>query len=1173
MSLQFIIGNAGSGKSTLLYRQIIRESMQSPSRKFLVIVPEQFTMQTQKEFVRLHPSHAIMNIDILSFERLAYRVFEELGTDTLTVLEETGKNLLLRRVARERGDELKVLGRNMKKKGYISEIKSLISELSQYHISPDDFLKMADGAGMSASFRSKAEDILVMYRGFLEEIAGRYITAEELPELLTRVVDQSRLVKGSVMAFDGFTGFTPIQNQLLRKLLTLTERTMVTVTCDVRENIFGLWREEDLFAMSKKMIRDLADMARETGTELEDVIYCEGKERRRFVPGGYLHHLEQNLFRRRAVSYEGECGKGSAAGSRESGADSAGNADAVRIYSLASPRKELEFVAGQICAGVRQKGYRYRDFAVVCANLGDYRFLVPRVFEAYGIPYFVDAKTEIVFQPFTEFLSSLLQMVTDRFSYESVFRFLRSGLTDLSDVEIDELENYVLAVRVRGYKKYDAPFAIMPEAYGPEDLVVLNGIREKFIAPLRPFCQAVRGRKHTAAEISEALYRCIVSCDAEVKLKERSRRCEEAHEEEKAREYGQIYGIVMDLLDKMVFLLGEEQMSLEEYQELLESGFEAAKIGVIPPGSDCVMVGDIERTRLDHVRVLYLIGANDGAIPKTVGRGGILSQMERQQLKEADYELAPTDREKAFMQKFYLYLVLTKPSDELVVSYTRVDTAGAALRRSYLIGTLQRLFPQVGIEEIDRERPADYLVSERTLHGFVSEALREYVAEEAKEDPKETGERQRYLSAALSWYGQSRPDELEIMLEAAFYHHRSEAVGRAVMDELTGRDLVGSVTRLEQYARCAYAYFLSYGLKLQERKEYALEPADMGTLYHEALDRYSRLLEASGESWFSISRERMEELVGQAVLDTYRNLKKTEILEDARDAYVLRRMEKTIRQTVWALTGQVRKGKFVPRAFEVDFSRVSDLDALEFALDEMHRMRLRGKIDRLDTYETEQKVYVKIVDYKSGNQDFDLLRLYHGLQIQLVLYLGAAMEGVSKANPGKEVLPGAMFYYHIDHPLADGNRFQKPEEVEQEIFRQLKMRGLVNSQPEVIDALDTGLTGRSDVMPVTLKKDRTPGAVSSVMEQKQMSLLYDYVRQQIADTGRHILEGDFDCRPYLLGQRGGCDYCGYHSICGFDRKLEGYRCRRLEQLTDEEIMARIKEKLEEEEKEDGDDVD
>ena len=405
------------------------------------------------------------------------------------------------------------------------------------------------------------------------------------------------------------------------------------------------------------------------------------------------------------------------------------------------------------------------------------------------------------------------------------------------------------------------------------------------------------------------------------------------------------------------------------------------------------------------------------------------------------------------------------------------------------------------------------------------------------------------------------------MLEAAFYHHRSEAVGRAVMEELTGRDLVGSVTRLEQYARCAYAYFLSYGLQLQERKEYALEPVDMGTLYHEALERYSRLLEDAGESWFSISRERMDELVGQAVLATYQNLKKTEILEDARDAYVLRRMEKTLRQTVQVLTGQVRKGKFVPRAFEVDFLQVSDLGALQFALDEMHRMRLRGKIDRLDTYETDRTVYVKIVDYKSGNQDFDLLRFYHGLQIQLVLYMGAAMEGVSREHPGKEVLPGAMFYYHIDHPLADGNRFRKPEEVKQEIFRQLKMRGLVNAQPEVIDALDVRLAGRSDVIPVTLKKDGTPGAVSSVMDPKRMNLLYEYVRRQIADTGRHILEGDFDCRPYLLGQSGGCDYCDYHSICGFDLKTSGYGFRRFKSMKPEEIWKEIEKELEEEEPE------
>ena len=691
MSLQFIIGNAGSGKSTLLYQQIIQESLRRPSQKFLVIVPEQFTMQTQKEFVRLHPSHAIMNIDILSFERLAYRVFDELGTDTLTVLEETGKNLLLRRVARERGDELKVLGRNMKKKGYISEIKSLISELSQYHISPDDFLAMADGAGMSASFGSKAEDILVMYRGFLEAIAGRYITAEELPELLTRVVDQSRLVKGSVMAFDGFTGFTPIQNQLLRKLLTLAERTMVTVTCDVRENLFGAWREEDLFAMSKKMIRGLTDMARETGTELEDVIYCDGKERRRFVPGGYLQHLEQNLFRRRAVPFGGECAKGAAT-------DDA--ADAIRIYSLASPRKELEFVASQICAGVRQKGYRYRDFAVVCANLGDYRFLVPRVFDAYGIPYFVDAKTEIVFQPFTEFLSSLLQMVTDRFSYESVFRFLRTGFTEFTRDEIDRLENYVVAVGLRGYKKWQAVWARKTSSADEEELAVLNGLRVRFVEMTESLVFVLKQRKKTVRDICEAVYRFFVENQIQEKLKVMENCFAEKKELALAKEYAQIYRIVLELFDKFAELLGDEGISLKEYCELLDAGLEEAKVGVIPPGMDQVVIGDVQRTRLkSNLKALFFVGANDTLLPGNMGQGGLLTERDREWFQKEKQALSPGAKEKTYIQKFYLYMNLTKPEEFLHISYSKVSSDGKTLRPAYLVWDLKKLFPKLVVTE------------------------------------------------------------------------------------------------------------------------------------------------------------------------------------------------------------------------------------------------------------------------------------------------------------------------------------------------------------------------------------------------------------------------------------------------------------------------------------------
>ncbi len=1143
MSLQFIVGNSGSGKSTYLYQQIIEESIADPDKNYLVIVPEQFTMQTQKEFVRLHPNHAIMNIDILSFERLAYRVFDELGTDTLTVLEETGKNLLLRRIAQDKSDELTVLKGNMKKKGYISEMKSLISELSQYHIGPEEFQMMQETRGMSETFRCKAADILVMYQGFLDEISGKYITTEALLELLVQVVAQSGLVKDAVMVFDGFTGFTPIQNQLMRCLFTLAQEIRVTVTCDVGEPLFGAYREEELFAMSKKMVRSLSDMAKDTGTALLAPVMMSREEPRRFVKGGCLEHLEQNLFRSHYHVYW---------------KDPVEAEDAIELYSLADPRRELEFVAADICKNIRKSGYRYGDFAVVCANLEEYRFLAPRIFDTYGISCFVDTKTDIIFHPFTEFLSSLLQMVEERFSYESVFRFLRSGLMDLGTEEIDLLENYVLAARVRGWKKYDRAFMVMPRGYDAEMLVQLNEIREKFAVCLRPFLQEVQKTERTVTDISLALYQLVVSCDVERKLKQKAKQYETLGEETKAREYQQIYAIVMDLLDKMVSLLGEEQMTLKEYREILESGFEAARIGVIPPDQDCVMVGDIERSRLDHIKVLYLVGANDGSIPKSLGRGGILSQMERQQLKEASFELAPTDREKSFMQRFYLYLMVTKPSQRLVISYTRVSEGGSALRKSYFIGIIQKLFPKLSVTEIEKQDPADYMVSTAAMDGYIAENIREYALRDEPDHFRE----QQYLMAALHWYRQQNPKDYDKILSAAFYYHKEEPIGKAAMEALEGSVLTGSVTRLEQYARCAYGYFLTYGLGLSQRREYALEAMDMGNLYHEALETYSRLLEESEENWFDVSQERSDEILEQALRQTYQNLTKTEILEDARDTYVLKRMEKTLHRTVWALTKQIRKGKFEPKAFEVDFSAVGDLQSLEVTLDEMHRLRLKGKIDRMDLCETKDTVYVKIVDYKSGNRDFDLLSLYHGLQIQLVLYMGAAVEGVARQHPEKDVLPGAMFYYHIDDPLVDGGEPLDDAQMESAMLEQVKMRGIVNSSPEVVSALDGEFSGKSDVIPVSRKKDGSLTATSRVMSAEQFELMEDFVRHKIQKTGEKILKGEFSCQPYRLGQERGCTYCEFHSVCGFDSSLEGYDFRKLDNPGKQEaIFAAMQEEL------------
>lgn len=1127
MSLQFIIGPAGSGKSTYLYRHVVEEATAHPKQNYLVIVPEQFTMHTQQQLVAMHPEHAIMNIDVLSFNRMAYRVFDELGTDTLEVLEETGKNLLLRKVAQEQAEQLHALKKKIKRPGYIAQVKSLISEFTQYDISPEDLRQILQDPAVSEAFRYKAQDVLVMYEGFCDMTAGKYITTEQILQKLLDVVADSALVSGSTIVLDGFTGFTPIQNQLLQALLRLAHKVMVTVTCDTSESLLGQVQEQELFAMSKTMVAKLTKMARDAGVAIEQPVTMDNRAQGRFVPGGYLSYLEAHLFRQGEVPFTQQM---------QSALQGQETTDAIGIVGLMNPRQELQYVAGEIERQVRKGGVRYRDFAIVCANLDAYKHMVPQIFERYHIPYFLDAKTEVVFHPLIESMNSLLMMVEERFSYQSVMRLLRTGMTDLSVEETDALDNYILAANIRGYQKYRRIFEVQPYGYTPEDLVELNGIRQKFIAPLDKVMEVLGKKEATVIERSTALYEWMVGYQMQERLQQKAQQYRLAGDEVRAREYEQIYGVVMNLLDKLVAILGDEVMTVAEYAEILATGFESLSIGMIPPAQDCVMIGDMERTRLSDIRTMYLIGANDGAIPKALGNGGILSQWEREQLKELDVELAPSDRQKAFMQRFYLYFVMTKPSRQLFVTFTRVDNDGKALRRSYLIHTLQKLFPTVAVTEYETLPVEDRLLTQEVMADYFAECLREYVDRDAMPEA---------FSAMLDWQRQHPSQQMERLEEAAFYTHRTERLSRIATDAVFGHKISESVSRMEQYARCAYAYFLKYGLQLAPRQEHAFAVVDMGNLYHAALEHYSKsLLMREDVNWYTITPEQSDALLEESIVHTYQTMSKTQVLEDARDAYILHKMEQTLHQTIWALTEQVRKGSFIPSAFEVDFQEVGDLEALQFQLDEMHTMRLRGKIDRVDLHKTDDKVYVKIVDYKSGHKDLDFQQLYHGLQVQLVLYMDAVTEGLQRQYPNRQVEPGAMFYYRIDDPLVRAEEVKKGT-TEDAVLKALQMKGVVNADAQVVEALHHGLQGYSNVIPVGVKSEGQLYQSSSAVSAEEFRIMEDYVQMLMRQTGQKIMEGQIDCVPFQMGQQSGCTYCDYHGVCGFDARMNGYEVRRL----------------------------
>lgn len=1137
MSVRFIFGGSGSGKSAFLYRELIRRSVREPDRKFFLIVPDQFSMQTQKDLVEMHDKKGILNIDVLSFGRLTHRIFEELGGVDRPMLDDTGKSLIVRRVAAMEKERMPVIGGNLSKTGYVHEVKSAISEFMQYGIRGSDLEELTEFSRKRGQLCAKLKDLKVIYEGFLAFIRDRFLTSEESLEVLANLLPSSELMRDSVVAFDGFTGFTPVQNRVLRCLFSLASEVIVTVTLDGREDPHLQKGEQELFALSKRTVLSLEKLAREAGAARgkDEVLRHEPSPRFRQAPA--LAHLERHLFRYPAMPFSGDPKE-------------------IRIFEASTQREEVRQICIAIRRLIRERGYCYRDIAVICGDFSAYASCLEQEFAVYGIPVYLDQTRGIVLNPFIEYLKSALQVRVQNYSYEAVFHYLRSGLADFTPQETDRLELYARALGIRGKKKWETLF-VYPADYmidARAELEELNALRSRLVEQMEP----LYGRYRKMEQFAKGLYQFLAANRVQEKLVRFSERFEREGDRVRAREYAQIYRLVMDLLDQVVSLIGEEESCPEEFARILEAGFEEIQVGTIPLNVDRVMAGDMERTRLQQVKVLFFAGVNDGYIPKNAGKGGILSDLEREFLAGSGKELAPSPRQQMYIQRLYLYLNLTKPSEQLVLSCCRMDGEGRTMRPSYLIGQLTRLFPSLTVEQPERQPMLSQVQTMADGREYLVAGLRSFA-----DGQQEEGQRKDFLTLYRLYRGdETYADWTKAMTDAAFFSYQETSLGKAVASALYGQTLLGSISRLEQYAACAYSHFLRYGLRLKEQEEYNFEAVDLGNIFHGVLEIFSKNLGENGYTWFDFPEEEGARMIEEAVDAFAVSYHNTVLFDNARNAYMITRIKRILKRTVAAMQYQLKKGSFVPEQFEVSFSVLEELDAVSVALSEQEKMRLKGRIDRMDVREDEKHVYVKVVDYKSGSRDFSLAALYYGLQLQLVVYLNAAMELTAKKHPGKEIVPAAMLYYRVQDPVIDlEGEDPSPEEIDRRILKALRTTGVVNARPDVVEGLDGEFTDRSDVVPVERKKDGSFSARSGIMEETDFRAVSEFVSRKIRRTGQKILEGRISLDPYVQGNDSACDYCPYRKVCGFDRRIAGYSMRELENLKEEEALARIRKEV------------
>ncbi|MCR5674830.1 MAG: PD-(D/E)XK nuclease family protein [Lachnospiraceae bacterium] len=1130
--LRFCFGASGSGKSTRLYEEIIEESLRSPETSFFIVVPDQFTMQAQRDVVRLHPRHAILNIDVLSFSRLSHRIFDEVGGPNVPVLDDMGKTLVLRHVAGEIAEDLPVLGRRLTLPGFTDEVKSILSEFLQYRIGPEDLDLLIGACGLRGQLAARLKDLQTVYRAFLSYIEGHFVTAEETMTVLAGKVLQSDLLRDAVVVFDGFTGFTPIQYQVLSSILQVARQVTISLLMDPDEDPFSDPCGDSIFHLSRKTASDLIALCPDQRKITDDII-IKDRPVRRLMDNAPLAYLEKTLFRHTGGCFAGDTG------------------GAIVLTEAGDPVRECEDCCIRIREFLRDDGtLRFEDIAVLCTDPETYAPLMEKEAADFAIPVWLDRTEKLKMNPLVECMESAMEIVRDRYSPAAVFRFLRCPLSGFSGDEVDRLQIHVEALGIRGKKSWEERFLrpYRTERDAEEQAALLqesDALRARLVELITPLASVETA---DVRSFSTALITLFDTLGVQEKLRLLAGEREAAGDEQGRREYEQIYGKVIALIDQMVSLLGDQRISIREYEEILRSGLEKITIGMLPGSIDRVVVGDMERTRLGEKKIVFLLGVNDSLLPKNDSGGGLLNEMDRRFLAMAGtgVELAPDAGQRLAFEREYLYMNLTKPSRSLLLSWSLTGLDGRSMRPADLVRQIRSLYPALPVSHPEDRSLLERIETRENAQALVAAQMRDYA--DARLDP----DREREfltLFGLLCGEAQERKERLFALADAAFFRYTPSPLTVRTSEQLYGEEQEGSVSRMELFAGCPFSHFVRYGLRLKEEDRFVLEPTDLGLIYHGALEGIDRKLRETGGSWRDLKPDIAGRYVHDWLADYAAQYRNNILLSNARYQYMTKRIERVLLRTVDTISYQIGKGSFDPAASEWEFREKEDAFVL------------RGRVDRVDICEQEGQRLFRVIDFKSGQRKFDPALFYYGLQLQLMLYLRAVAREEKQHHPGVSVIPAGVFYYRVNDPMLSGDSNKISGDIETAVRKSLSLSGIANSDGEVLTLMDSDLAGggSSDILPVGIKKDGDFTASSIVLPTEGFTAASEHVGATIRQIGTRIRAGEIAASPYRYKKKTACAFCAYRGVCGFDRQLPGYSLRELPSFGIGEALQRIQE--------------
>lgn len=1119
MSLKLIYGKSGSGKSEYCFKEIAKDINKE---KIYLIVPNQMALMAEKKLMEITNNVSLINTEVITFNRMAFRVRNEIGGAKKTNLSKSGKAMLLYDILCKQKDSLNFLGKSSEN---VDIIGNSITEFKKHRI---DINKLREECNNTQDMylKLKLNDMITMYKEFESSIQNRFLDENDVLDILNNQIVESNQFKDAIIYIDEFVGFTTQEYQIIAKLLQIAKQVNITICTDNLMQNEEL--DKDIFYASKNTGIKLINIAKEYGIEIEEDVKLKNLYR---FKNEELKHLEENFYKIPYKKYEEEPKN-------------------IKMFLANNQYSEIEHIATQIVKLVRNEEYRYKDISVITKNLSIYSSLIKVIFSNYNIPVFIDEKRELSENIIVKFLISVLEICNKNWSYESVFNYLKTGFVNIEREEIFKLENYCIRWGIKGNKWYKEDWNYVgKDEYTKEEVDRLNELRRMIVKPIRNLQEKAK-KDNTFLNLTKILYEFLQEMKLEETIKLKINKLEEKGFIELANEYETSFKVLIELFDEIVLVFGEEKTNFDKYISTLKIGLKNTGLGKIPATQDEVIVGDVSRSRSHKVKAVFIIGINDGEFPSVYKDEGFFNDKDREYLKEQGFELANGSLENLYEENFNIYKAFTVAEEKLFLSYASSDNEGRTLRPSILITKMKKIYSNLQETSDIISQEKEIITKNNTFDNLI-EKLNDY--QEGKDVEDIWFDVLNYYENDALW-----KSRLLKSLEGITYTNIPEQIKPEFVKKLYGETLHTTISRLERYRSCPFSFYLEYGLKLKEKKSLKLDPIDTGSFMHEVIDTFFENVSNKKISIKEIENADIEKIVKQIVEEKL-NLTSNYIFKSIPKFIILtNRLCRLVTLSIIYIVQGLKNTDFEVVGNEIEFENGKEYRPIEIVTKDGKKVEITGKIDRIDLAKDETGKYIRIIDYKSSAKDINLNEVLAGLQLQLITYLDAVCQD-------KDLIPAGILYFGLVEPKIDKGKRTKDiteEEIEQKLREHFRMNGLVLAEMNIINMMDNKLKDgeKSDVIPVKIKKDGTMDKTSKVVSRKEFEILQKYVKNTLAQISKEILDGNIDIKPYynVKTKRKPCEYCKYNSICNFKKGFYGNDYNYIDNMEKEYILECMK---------------